>query len=310
MEFAAHEREFASWCNGCWPMRSDVMTSAAHALTVKFWGTRGSLPRPGREYQRYGGNTACVEVRVGPRMFLIDAGSGIADAGKALLDYAPEGFDILLSHLHHDHIAGLPFFTPALKTDAEIRVYCGNLDGKSAEEALDRMFAPPLFPIGLSALPSHFIYHGFRAGSPIDFGGGIVVRTCLLDHPGGATAFRFDHGGRSLCYISDVEHRPGIIDETLVTFCRDADLVIYDTMFNESEFMNCRGWGHSTWAAGVELCRAAGAKALGATHHHMRHTDDMLDDVATQVKAALPGSFVAREGQTVRLGTRALAPAA
>lgn len=290
-------------------MRSDF-EAADDALTVRFWGTRGSLPRPGREYMRYGGNTACVEVRVGSRLFIVDAGSGIADAGKALMDHVPDGFDILLSHLHHDHIAGLPFFTPALKTETEIRLHCGNLDGGSGEDALGRMFGPPLFPVSLSALPSHFSYHGFRAGASLDFGDGVVVRTCLLDHPGGATAFRFDYGGRSLCYISDVEHRPGIIDDDLVAFCDRADLVIYDTMFNESEFMNCRGWGHSTWAAGVELCRAAGARTLAATHHHMRHTDDMLDEVAAQLKLALPGSFVAREGQTVRLAAQVLAPAA
>jgi phosphoribosyl 1,2-cyclic phosphodiesterase len=291
-------------------MRSEFSVSTAHALTVRFWGTRGSLPCPGREYLRYGGNTACVEVRVGSRVFIVDAGSGLANAGKALMDQAPHGFDILLSHLHHDHISGLPFFSPALKTGTNMRIHCGNLDGRSAEDALNRMFAPPLFPIALSALPARFTYHGFRAGTPLDFGDGIVVQTCLLDHPGGATAFRFDHGGRSLCYISDVEHRPGIIDDDLVTFCHEADLVIYDTMFNESEFMNCRGWGHSTWAAGVELCRAADAKALAATHHHIGHTDDMLDNVAAQVKSALPGSFVAREGQVVRFAARALAPAA
>ena len=286
-------------------MSFDVRLHEDAAILLRFWGTRGSLPRCGPEYQRYGGNTTCVEIRVGGRLFLIDAGSGIADAGKAMMGDVSRGFDILLSHLHHDHISGLPFFAPALKTPCEIRMYCGNLDGQSPEAALDRMFSPPLFPVSLSVLPSHFSYHGFHAGADLTFDG-ITVRTCPLDHPGGATAFRFDHLGRSLCYISDVEHRPGIIDDALISFCRDADLVVYDTMFNESEFMNCRGWGHSTWGAGVALCRAAGAKALGATHHHMRHTDDMLDGIAAQINAALPGSFVAREGQVIALEARVL----
>ncbi|MDX7949953.1 MBL fold metallo-hydrolase [Lichenihabitans sp. Uapishka_5] len=291
-------------------MSFDGALPADQALSVKFWGTRGSLPRCGAEYQRYGGNTTCVEVRVGRRLFLIDAGSGIADAGKSMMDDGPQGFDILLSHLHHDHISGLPFFIPALKTRCEIRLHCGNLDGVSPQAAFDLMFAPPLFPVRLEVFPGQFSYHGFHAGAALDFGDGIVVRTCALDHPGGATAYRFDHKGRSLCYISDVEHRPGIIDDALVSFCRDADLVVYDTMFNEAEFQDCRGWGHSTWGAGVALCRAANAKRLGATHHHMRHTDDMLDGVAAQVEAALPGSFVAREGQTIRLEARVLETAA
>jgi phosphoribosyl 1,2-cyclic phosphodiesterase len=255
---------------------------------------------------RYGGNTACVEIRLGSRLFIIDAGSGLADAGKALVDVGSQGFDILLSHLHHDHVSGLPFFAPALKRDCSIRLHCGNLNGESPAVALDRMFSPPLFPINLSVLPCRMSFHGFRAGTTLDFEPDIQVETCPLDHPGGATAYRFNHHGRSVCYISDVEHRPGIIDDVLVTFCRDADLVIYDTMFDESEFLGCRGWGHSTWGAGVALCRSAHARALAATHHHINHTDEILDQADKKIRTALPGSFVAREGQVVRL--KALVP--
>ncbi|WP_282583503.1 MBL fold metallo-hydrolase [Lichenifustis flavocetrariae] len=279
-------------------------TSSTDGLTVRFWGTRGSLPRPGPEFLRYGGNTTCVEFRLGTRLFIVDAGSGIADAGKALMEHAPQGFDILFSHLHHDHISGLPFFSPALKRDCSIRLHCGNLNGESPEAALGQMFCPPLFPISLSALPCRFSYRGFRSGASLDFGDGIVIGTCSLEHPGGATAYRFEYGGRSVCFISDIEHRPGIMDEKLVDFCSHADLVIYDSMFNEAEFKECRGWGHSTWDAGVALCKAAGARALAATHHHMRHTDAILDTVDQQVRAALPGSFVAREGQIVCLKSR------
>jgi phosphoribosyl 1,2-cyclic phosphodiesterase len=125
-----------------------------------------------------------------------------------------------------------------------------------------------------------------------------------LTHPGGATAYRFDYGGRSACYISDVEHSPDRPEPALVAFCANADLVIYDTMFTDTEFWGCRGWGHSTWGAGVALCVAAKAKALAATHHHMRHTDMNLDVVDEQLRIALPGSFVAREGQDVRLTRR------
>lgn len=288
-------------------MKSNERLSA-DGLSVHFWGTRGSLPRPGPDFVRYGGNTTCVEVRVGKRRFLIDAGSGIADAGKAMLGDKPLSFDILFSHLHHDHISGLPFFPPALSPDCVLRLHCGNLGGESAEAAFNMMFTPPLFPITLSVLPCTIAYHGFRSGSALVFEDGITVRTCPLVHPGGATAYRFDHGGRSLCYVSDVEHLPGSLDEDLVAFCADADLVIYDTMFNDAEFQACRGWGHSTWGAGVALCKAAGARALAATHHHIRHTDVMLDAVDEEIRAAFPGSFVAREGQTVFLKAKVPEP--
>lgn len=283
-------------------MKPNASQDADDGLGIRFWGTRGSLPRPGPDTLRYGGNTTCVEIRLGERVFIIDAGSGIEAAGRAMLGQSPLDFDILLSHLHQDHVIGLPFFPPALNAACTIRTHCGNLGGASAEAALDQMFAPPLFPIILSALPARFVHQGFKAGSPLIFADGISIRTCPLPHPGGATAYRFDHHGSSVCYVSDLEHSPGELDPDLVRFCADADLVIYDTMFTDAEFRECRGWGHSTLGAGVALCQAAGAKALAGTHHHIRHTDRMLDVVDAELRTRLPGSFMAREGQVIRLG--------
>jgi phosphoribosyl 1,2-cyclic phosphodiesterase len=273
-------------------------------LSVRFWGTRGSLPRPGPEFLRYGGNTTCVEVRLGSRLFLIDGGSGLQAAGASLGEHRPAVIDILFSHLHHDHTIGLPFFPPALDKSCAIRTFCGNLDGNSAEAALDRMFAPPLFPVTLGQLPCQWRHTGFRAGETLRFEDGIAVRTCALLHPGGATAYRFDHAGASVCYVSDIEHQPGAPDAALVALCTGADLIIYDSMFTDDEFQACRGWGHSTLGAGVLLCRTAGARALAATHHHIRHTDAMLDQLDAELKAIMPGSFLAREGQSLRVGVQ------
>lgn len=286
---------------------TDDRIAAPSSLSVRFWGTRGSLPRPGPDFLRYGGNTTCVEVRLGNRLFLIDAGSGIEAAGRALLASRPLDFDILLSHLHHDHIVGLPFFPAALDKDCTIRTHCGNLAGASAQAAFDTMFAPPLFPVTLDVLPARFEHKGFRAGETLVFPGGITIRTCPLLHPGGCTAYRFDHGGHSLCYVADLEHQPGVIDPALIELCRGVDLVIYDSMFTDGEYQACRGWGHSTWGAGVSLCQAAGAKALAATHHHIRHTDTILDEVDRELRAIFPGSFLAREGQVITFDSKAAA---
>lgn len=282
-------------------MKAEIADPMHGGVSVRFWGTRGSLPRPGPEFLRFGGNTTCVEIRLGDRVFIVDAGSGIEAAGRSLAMRKLRSFDVLLSHLHHDHISGLPFFPPALDPNCAIRTFCGNLEGASAEAALGRMFAPPLFPVTLPMLPSRWVHEGFRAGSTLKFEGGIKVKTCPLTHPGGATAYRFDHKGSSVCYLSDLEHQPGVLDATLVGFCRNADLVIYDSMFTDAEFHACKGWGHSTLSAGVALCRAAGAKALAATHHHIRHTDTELERFDKELQAEAPGSFLAREGQIVTL---------
>lgn len=254
---------------------------------------------PGPDTLRYGGNTCCVEVRLGNRLFIVDAGSGFEAAGRVLDDQGVTRVDLLLSHLHHDHIAGLPFFMPILTGRCSIDIHCGNMGGRTAESALDTMFSPPFFPVTLEQLPTAFRHVGFRAGETLVFDGGIEIATCPLRHPGGATGYRFDHKGRRVCYVSDIEHLDGGPEENVVRFCDGADLVIYDAMFTDDEFDRCRGWGHSTWRAGVELCRAAGAHALAAFHHHKRRDDRAMARLERELARALPGSFAAREGQIV-----------
>lgn len=266
-------------------------------LFLKLWGVRGSIAAPGAPFEEFGGNTPCVEIRCGGRLFVVDAGSGLVKLGVELGQSAPPEIDILLSHLHLDHVGGLPFFKPAMMGDRLVRIHCGNLRGETAEEALDRLFSPPLFPINLAQLPGQVEHVGFKAGDDLHFKDGFVVRTTPLNHPGGATGYRFDHAGRSACYISDIEHSDPWPPPDLTAFIRGADLVIYDGMFSETEYLRCRGWGHSTWQKGVTLCQAADVKALAIFHLHPQHDDAALRRVEAEVKAAMPGAFLAREGQ-------------
>lgn len=286
-----------------------VMAPAGHDndLTLRFWGARGSHPVCGSCYAEFGGSTPCVEVRCGERLFVIDAGSGLASFGVALMPEPPQKIDLLFSHLHLDHVSGLPFFKPALTTGTTISTWCGNLGGENAEPTLRRVFSPPLFPVTLDQFPGRFEHHGFRAGETLTFDDGMRVKTCPLKHPSGATGYRFDHGGRSLCYVSDIEHEEPWPPENLKRFVAGADLVIYDAMFSEDEYCRCRGWGHSTWQAGVALCRDAGAKTLAVFHLHPLDDDARLRAIEAEVDRALPGSFVAREGQTLVLPARMMA---
>lgn len=267
---------------------------------LTFWGVRGSHPMPGPATVGFGGNTPCVEVRIAGQVFMLDAGTGAAGLGKALKREGVNKLAILLTHLHHDHTAGLPFCAPFLDPASEITVACGNLNGESAAESLDRLFGSPFFPVSFSKLPARVRHIGFHAGESLRFGN-LRVDTCLLNHPDGATAYRFDHGGQRLCYVTDIEHRADEPDPAVVEFARDADLVIYDAMYTEAQIEHCRGWGHSTWQAGVALCRAAGARRMAAFHHHPAHDDATLESLERDLSEALPGSFHAREGQSIIL---------
>jgi phosphoribosyl 1,2-cyclic phosphodiesterase len=273
------------------------VAESTDALQIRFWGVRGSVCASGGRFQEFGGHTPCVEVRCGERLFIVDAGTGITALGAALAANAPAEIDILFSHLHLDHIGGLPFFKPALIGTRVIRTHCGNLGGASAEEALGRVYSPPIFPVRLDQLPARFEHLGFRAGERLRFPDGASVDTIPLNHPDGATGYRFAHGGQVVCYISDIEHSDPWPPPDLVRFVAGADLVIYDGMFSEDEYPCCRGWGHSTWHKGVELCRAADVKSLAIFHLHPAHDDARLREMEAELQAAMPAAFIAREGQ-------------
>lgn len=277
------------------------MREADDPLQVRFWGVRGSVCASGPAFVEFGGHTPCVEIRCGRRLFIVDAGTGLTALGADLAGNAPQTIDILFSHLHLDHVTGLPFFKPVLLGDRMIRTYCGNLGGQSAAEALDRLFSPPLFPIRLDELPCTFEHHGFRAGETIRFPDGARVDTHPLHHPDGATGYRFVHGGRVVCYISDIEHTAPWPPPALTRFVTNADLVIFDGMFSDDEYPRCRGWGHSTWGKGVELCKRAGVRSLAIIHLHPAHDDAHLARMETELQAAMPTAFIARERQVLAL---------
>lgn len=272
----------------------------ADALSVRFWGVRGSLPVSGPQYVAFGGNSCCVEIRCGERLFIVDAGTGIRPLGEYLgAERSGCEIDILLSHLHLDHVIGLPFFRPALVRGNTIRVHVGNLGGADGSAALGRLFSPPLFPLGLDGLPARFEHVGFRAGDRLAFVDGPSVATCPLLHPDGASAYRFEFGGRRVCYVSDVEHSLGWPPEDLTDFVSNADLMIFDAMYAADEYTRCKGWGHSTCEAGLALCAAGKVKAMAAFHLHPCHDDTRLEAYDARLRAALPGSFVARDGLAV-----------
>jgi phosphoribosyl 1,2-cyclic phosphodiesterase len=281
------------------PNMRGIAPLAASGLGVRFFGVRGSLPVPGPGTLVYGGNTACVEIRVNGRLFIIDAGSGLVELGNVLADAPERSFDILLSHLHHDHILGLPFFIPLHEPARNFAIYAGNLGGQSPEADLRKMFSPPLFPIKLDYTAKHIDFVGFKAGETLKFKDGASVRTTPLRHPDGATGYRFDTGGRAVAYVSDYEHAGPTPDRDLVEFVRDCDLVIYDTTFTVEDYPPCKGWGHSTVEAGLALCAASGARRLAAFHHNPDYDDAKLSHIDAALQKALPGSFCAREGQTV-----------
>lgn len=224
---------------------------------LRFWGVRGSYPVSGPDVTTYGGATACIEVRNKDARFIVDAGTGIVALGREQDWVGVTRIDLLLTHLHHDHILGLPFFGPLHRVEVTLHIWCGNLDGECAGAALDRMFGPPLFPFMLGSAPAMVVTHGFKAGETLNIAGQ-RIGTAPLNHPSGATGYRFDDVGGSAAIITDIEHGDAGLDPAVVALCRRADTIVYDTMLQAHEYAPCRGWGHSTAEAGGQAVAGRG----------------------------------------------------
>lgn len=269
---------------------------------VRFWGVRGTVPCPGPETVRYGGNTPCIEVMCGRERLIFDAGTGIRALGTSLASEQELTSHIFLTHTHMDHITGFPFFRPAYSPQNAFQIWAGHLAGQEGgiRSILSAIMSKPIFPVPLRIMHACIAFHDFSAGDTLSPLPGIVLRTAPLNHPNGATAYRIDYAGRSICYVTDTEHRDGELDNTIIELIGGSQLVIYDTTYTEEEYPRYRGWGHSTWNEGAKLCDAAGAGTLIAFHHDPDHTDADLDRMAEDMARVRPGSVVASEGLVLR----------
>lgn len=284
---------------------------------VRYWGVRGSIPSPGPDTVRYGGNTTCIEIQCGGERIIIDAGSGIRRLGNALAaDGGPVRATFLFSHLHWDHIQGFPFFTPYFTPGNRFDIWAAERVGGSLLDVLRGQMAQPTFPISLDAMPAELIFHEISAGASFRVGEHVEVHTAGLNHPGGATAFRIEYRGRAFVHASDHEHQGAVPHAPLVALARGADAMCYDATYTDAEYSGAdgqgghEGWGHSTWQEAVRVAAAADVGRLILFHHDPSHTDATLDLIGAEAARARPGTVVAREGMEVDLlaGTVAAVP--
>ena len=269
-------------------------------FSVTFWGVRGSIACAGPDYQRYGGNTSCLEVRCGGHVLIFDGGTGLRPLGEKLKAEGKLEIDLFLTHSHLDHIVGIPFFKPLYDKANHIRFWAGHLlPDQRLRDAICAMMVPPLFPVPIDIFPSRTIFNDFSAGETLHRHPGVVLKTTHLNHPNGATGYRIEYDGKSICYVTDTEHTGHGLDENILALVRETDIFIYDSSYTDEEYPKYAGWGHSTWREGVKLADAAGAKTFVAFHHDPSHDDGFMDQLAGELAKARPGSLVAREGMTL-----------
>lgn len=309
---------------------------AQHELTVKFWGVRGSYPVPGSHTVRYGGNTACIEVRNDKHLLILDAGTGIIQLGEHILKEYAEKYPrnseklhitVLLSHTHHDHIQGLPFFQPAYQGFCSLYVFGPQLLGEDLEQSLSISMEPRYCPIRLEELNSNKIIANMAEtdvlilrnsghapllrkvqehNQPEFSKDDMIVRAYhSYAHPkDGVFIFKVIAGDKSVVYATDTEGYTGG-DSRLINFAKDADLLIHDSQYSLEEYTDPefpkQGFGHSTVEMACEVARKANIGQLVLFHHDPSHDDEKMDEITEYAKTLFPNVVVGREGMEIKL---------
>jgi phosphoribosyl 1,2-cyclic phosphodiesterase len=303
-------------------------------VAVKFWGTRGSIPAPGRETVVYGGNTACVSIETDDHFIILDAGSGIrmlGNAQRAAGHSTGRTLHLFISHTHWDHIQGLPFFASAFVKGNAIRVYGPKLFHVSLEQLFSTQMQHFYFPIRMNMLGSDITFRELAIGDYPGLLTGIDVETCVTNHPVVDMAYKFTIGGRRLVYLTDNElYNEDYFQRVLQTgrshimatgrrvmarlrddlrgFIAGADLLITDAFFTRAEYRKFGlGWGHSTYEDVFDLAVEAGVRQLCFFHHDPNRTDAALTAIEKDYQRrarrerTLDAVFAAREGMTLTL---------
>ncbi len=274
-------------------------------FAVQFWGVRGSIPAPGFETIRYGGNTSCIEIRVAGKRIILDAGTGLHRLSQELQGQSALEIHLCFTHYHWDHIQGLPFFEPFFQPENQIHIY-GYVPKEMRPMDLEKHFYHQVLhinsPVPHNRIVAQMSFHELTCGEQFSIGEA-QVSTAPLNHPNGAMGYRIDWHNRAITYCTDTEHYLDRLDENILKLARNADILIYDAMYTDEEYYNPEspkiGWGHSTWQSGMKIAQVANVRRLAVFHHEPNHSDDDLDQIAQAVALISKDAFLAVETQTV-----------
>lgn len=284
-------------------------------VTVRCWGTRGSIPSPGPKTVAHGGNTTCLEVCSAERRLIFDAGSGIRPLGIDLVEKGPDAISIFLTHFHWDHIQGFPFFAPLYDSEDSIKVIGPKQKDIDVQNLFAGQMGPIYFPVPFSFVAAEMEFEHLNDGS-YDIGE-FTLDVMRVRHPSFVLGYRIKVGGEVICFIPDNELDgdmygeldPGF-ESRIIDFVGDADLLLHDSMYTEEEYPSRVGWGHSTFEQTLRLAMEAGVKKVLFTHHDPVRTDYELDALVAKMRedAARVGNGLqveaAKEGIDYRLERR------
>lgn len=263
--------------------------------SFKFWGTRGSCPVSGASFQKYGGNTPCVEIAQGGTRLILDGGTGLRPLGEKISQNPPADIHLVLSHMHWDHVMGIPFFEPLYIQGTRLHIWGPEEHNQTLKEIFQELFLEEFFPVRLGEVKAELCFHPVETGQTLDFSP-FTLRTHAAKHPGHALCFKIEWGDQKIGYATDNElfqgHVEGPIPEalwereqSLLDFFSDCTALIHEAQYFSEEYKRRSGWGHSSMEHTAALVEKLQVGAWYVIHHDPKHTDADLDRLQEKARA-------------------------
>jgi len=279
-------------------------------MMIRCWGARGSIPVSGPEYLKYGGDTACLEIRTAEDdIIIVDAGTGIRRLGNRLLAEGRHEYNLIFTHAHWDHILGFPFFKPIYRKETSLQMGGCPSCREAVKEMIAKVMTPPNFPIDFANVQARISY---RECSELGFAvHSLNVTPIQTSHPGSGIGYKFSEKGKTFVFLTDNElghkHPGGLDYDAYVRFASGADLLLHDAEFTDEEYRTKKTWGHSTYRDALRLALDARVRQFGLFHHNQERSDEAIDEILKECRriiAARDSSlacFAARMGMEIRL---------
>lgn len=279
-------------------------------MKIKCWGTRGSVPVSGKEYNKFGGDTTCLEIRTkDDEIIIVDTGTGARSLGNQLIKEKRSRLNILFTHVHWDHVQGFPFFKPIYLPETKIRIFARPFSQMTVKEMIASLLMPPYFPVKLDDIKASIEYipiseESFTIGT-------MTIAPIFLNHPNYGLGYKFTEDGVSFVFITDNEltfaHPGGHGFEDYAAYCSGADLLMHDSEYTEEDYKFTKGWGHTIYKDALRLAAKAGVKQFGLIHHNQNRVDEALDLIVEDCRKAIQeqklemGCFAVHQGMEIIL---------
>jgi phosphoribosyl 1,2-cyclic phosphodiesterase len=276
-------------------------------MRIRFWGVRGTIPTPGPDTVRLGGNTACIDIlTTDQQLIIIDAGSGIRRLGMTIEEECPEQIrgTILISHTHWDHIQGFPFFVPIIGPRGRhnrFTVLGQKCVGNQLEDILTGQKIEPYLPFAFRELTADIDFHEVVHGDNIQISPHTNIRVAELRHPDGCLGYRIENDDHVFTYCTDSSHADDRLTESVLDLAGGADLLVHDAQYSLSQRATYSNYGHSSWKEATEVANMAGVECPALFPYDPNATDDDMEQIRLQAQQLFPRSILSREGLVVNL---------